>query len=372
MIVTALLYLTIQWTQSSVHSPVPPNWLIEGPKVLSETEYPNTALDALLVSRRSLVNLSTFCSTILIVHVCASRVTEARHRRKIKVPDGELSHVPRKESRRAYLYVLFTVSVTLWILCVKIALAEAKLGIWQGELIVRTDGKERCLTWCYRHAKRGSRGCLAVLSVHVVYRSSACASRFHPGRAYARLLRCDRFVHGDDEPHHRPRKASVHCIRELIVHDVIVDLACHDSVYQDLPPPDATTHLSGGTYSRVISHGIPSISPAVPFSSPGSTPSPQIKIPGRKAKATPSACARILCWDCAHSWGSHRTVGEVVPWRQRPVGVGDILATGREVAVDEARLARLLGCLRQHQRCRMESTACTFEAVSTPAYAGGT
>lgn len=100
--------------------------------MLSNNTYPRTALEALLVSRRSLISLSTFCSTILIVHVCASRITEARHRRKIKVPDGELSHVPRKEGRRAYLYVLFAVSVTLWILCVKIALAEAQLRIWQG------------------------------------------------------------------------------------------------------------------------------------------------------------------------------------------------------------------------------------------------
>lgn len=132
LIVTALLYLTIRWSQSSGDAPLPSNWLIESPSVLSNQEFPRTALDALLVTRRSLVSLSTFCSTILIVHVCASRITEARHRRKLKVPDGELSHVPRKESRRGYLYILFTVSVTLWILCVKIALGEARLGIWQG------------------------------------------------------------------------------------------------------------------------------------------------------------------------------------------------------------------------------------------------
>jgi dolichol kinase len=135
LIVTALLYLTIQWSQLSADPPLPANWLIETPTVLLNEGSPETALDALLVSRRSLVSLSTFCSTILIVHVCASRITEARHRRKIKVPDGELSHVPRKEARRGYLYVLFAVSVTLWILCVKIALAEAKLGIWQGTCV---------------------------------------------------------------------------------------------------------------------------------------------------------------------------------------------------------------------------------------------
>jgi dolichol kinase len=113
---------------------LPPEWLIEAPKVLSSRQPAVDAAHALLISRRNLVSLSTFCSTILIVHVCASRVTEARHRRKVQVPAGELSHVPRKESRRTYLYVLFTISVTLWILCVKIMLTEfVHLGIWQSE-----------------------------------------------------------------------------------------------------------------------------------------------------------------------------------------------------------------------------------------------
>lgn len=51
------------------------------------------------------------------------------------VPEGEVSSVPRKESRRTYLYILFTVSTTLWILCVRIVLKEAKLGIWQSACV---------------------------------------------------------------------------------------------------------------------------------------------------------------------------------------------------------------------------------------------
>ena len=96
---------------------------------------PITPLEALLLSRRYLVSLATFCATILLVHVSASWVTEARHRRRRVVPEGEISSVPRKEGRRTYLYVLFIISVTLWILCVRIALKEAKLGIWQSECL---------------------------------------------------------------------------------------------------------------------------------------------------------------------------------------------------------------------------------------------
>ncbi|KAH9936044.1 hypothetical protein B0H21DRAFT_758723 [Amylocystis lapponica] len=128
LISSALLYLTLQASTATPPSdPLSHTWLIEAPRVLGHMN----ALEALLLSRRNLVNLSTFCSTILIVHVCASWMTEARHRRKIQVPDGEVSSVPRKEGRRTYLYVLFTVSVSLWILCVRIAFSEAKIGIWQ-------------------------------------------------------------------------------------------------------------------------------------------------------------------------------------------------------------------------------------------------
>lgn len=129
-----MLYLAMRTVTDPAVEDSPSEWLIEPPRVLSNLQPALDAAHALLISRRHLVSLSTFCSTILIVHVCASRVTEARHRRRVQVPAGELNHVPRKESRRTYLYILFAVSVTLWILCVKIALTEfAKVGIWQGK-----------------------------------------------------------------------------------------------------------------------------------------------------------------------------------------------------------------------------------------------
>ena len=144
LITASLLYLTIQAINTG-KSLIPSTWLIEAPMVLKHSIAPYTAVEALLFSRRNLVNQATFCSTIVIVHVLSSWVTEARHRRKTVVPNGELSHVPRREGRRTYLYILFIVSVTLWNLCVKIALQELKLGIWQSTCFtnshsgVRTD-----------------------------------------------------------------------------------------------------------------------------------------------------------------------------------------------------------------------------------------
>ncbi|KAL6302467.1 hypothetical protein BKA93DRAFT_858087 [Sparassis latifolia] len=132
LVASALLYLSLQAASTSPPTdPLPPMWRIEPPKLLHHPEHPLSSLDALILSRRSVVSQATFCSTILFVHVCASWMTEARHRRKVQVPDGEVSSVPRRESLRTYLYTLFTCSVTLWILCVRIALSEMKLGIWQ-------------------------------------------------------------------------------------------------------------------------------------------------------------------------------------------------------------------------------------------------
>ncbi|EIW57386.1 dolichol kinase [Trametes versicolor FP-101664 SS1] len=132
LIAAALLYISLQLSSMDPPGdPLPGGWLVEPPMTLPQTAIPLTPLQASLRSRRILVSQSTFCATLLLVHVCASWVTEARHRRKLVVPEGEVSSVPRKEGRRTYLYILFAISVTLWILCVRIALEELRLGIWQ-------------------------------------------------------------------------------------------------------------------------------------------------------------------------------------------------------------------------------------------------
>ncbi len=132
LIAAAVLYISLaMYAANPLGDPIPPGWLVEAAMTLPNPANPVTALEALLLSRRYLVSQATFCATILLVHVSASWVTEARHRRKLVVPEGEISSVPRKDVLRTYLYILFAVSITLWILCVRIALKEAKLGIWQ-------------------------------------------------------------------------------------------------------------------------------------------------------------------------------------------------------------------------------------------------
>ncbi|KAI0635743.1 hypothetical protein C8Q77DRAFT_1216322 [Trametes polyzona] len=160
LISAALLYITLLLSSTDPPGdPLPSGWLVEPPMTLPQSANPLSPLQAVLRSRRYLVSQSTFCATLLLVHVCASWVTEARHRRKLVVPEGEVSSVPRKEGRRTYLYVLFTISVTLWILCVRIALEEMRLGIWQNmtyfDVVTSATFFQFSLYICVRLAHRG-------------------------------------------------------------------------------------------------------------------------------------------------------------------------------------------------------------------------
>lgn len=110
---------------------LPSTWLVEPPAALENVSYPGTAGEVLLVSRLNAVNLATLCSTVLLVHVCASFWAEYRASEGIGKPEGERRSVPRSEARKSWLYVLFTFSTTLAMLLVKALLADAVSPIWQ-------------------------------------------------------------------------------------------------------------------------------------------------------------------------------------------------------------------------------------------------
>ena len=90
LISAALLYISLTMASADPPGdPLPVDWRIEAPMTLPDSSV--TPLDALLLSRRYLVSQATFCATLLLVHVSASWVTEARHRKKRVVPEGEVS-----------------------------------------------------------------------------------------------------------------------------------------------------------------------------------------------------------------------------------------------------------------------------------------
>lgn len=111
---------------------MPSWWLIEPPAVLGKSPGELTAIQALVFSRRTMIQQSTFCSFILLAHLTASRLIEARHRAIVSTPEGERGSVPRKEGRRTWLYFQFTIFVTLSTLAIRSLFEVAEIRVWKG------------------------------------------------------------------------------------------------------------------------------------------------------------------------------------------------------------------------------------------------
>ncbi|KAG1734154.1 Fph type histidine kinase [Suillus lakei] len=133
MIALALLYSALRQVHSPSSDPnlLPPHWLIEAPSVLHNPRSPDSAIDALIQSRRGLVDYSTMCSFILLAQVCSSWVIETRYRGRPSVPEGERGSVPRSEMRRTWFYVLFTFGMTMLAITVRYLFALAEVPVWR-------------------------------------------------------------------------------------------------------------------------------------------------------------------------------------------------------------------------------------------------
>lgn len=128
IIAAAELYSSLK--SSSSGKLLPETWCIESLTILPQSPNSLTAAQALVLSRRNLLDLATLCSTLLLVHVCASWWKEASQRR-VGVPDTERASVPRSEMRRTWLYILFTFLVSMLMFGFRMVVGEAGWGIWQ-------------------------------------------------------------------------------------------------------------------------------------------------------------------------------------------------------------------------------------------------
>lgn len=112
---------------------LPAGWIIEAPAELHTTRSDVTAPQALLLSRFTLVNLSTLCSTVLLLHIYASCWFERRYSKSLNAKEGERTSVPRNEGRRALYYGLFTIAVSTVVSVTRVVLSRSGVGIWQRE-----------------------------------------------------------------------------------------------------------------------------------------------------------------------------------------------------------------------------------------------
>jgi dolichol kinase len=129
MLCTALRAAAAHAHDEPAFNPVPRAWRIEPPKVLAGGP---TALGALVAAGRNLVDLATLLAAILLAHVCASWWAEEWYRRRTAaLAEGERGTVPRKEGKKASLYVGFTLAVAAGVALLKAGAALAGLGLWQ-------------------------------------------------------------------------------------------------------------------------------------------------------------------------------------------------------------------------------------------------
>ncbi|KAF8150767.1 hypothetical protein B0H34DRAFT_801693 [Crassisporium funariophilum] len=131
LIASALLIASLsRYSNGGQPNELPAGWLIEAPVTLKNSQSRLPAAHAVLVSRYGLVDLSTFCSTILLFHVCASWWMEKGCVKEGNKPEGERASVPRSEGQRSSYYILFTLATSIAIVGLKIALNIYEFNLW--------------------------------------------------------------------------------------------------------------------------------------------------------------------------------------------------------------------------------------------------
>ena len=140
LIASALLHSSLHQKQTATPG-LDSFWRIEEPVVLPNSRTPLTALDAIIHSRRNLVDLATFCSTLLLSQVIASWIFEWKYSLKNNALEDERASVPRQEGRKVGLYVLFIFSTTFGALCIKALTLDTGLGIWQSTLLLFSSAR---------------------------------------------------------------------------------------------------------------------------------------------------------------------------------------------------------------------------------------
>lgn len=130
LIAAALLVSSLRLA-SNPSNPLPAAWLIEAPAELLGQNGNYTALEALVLSRYNLLDLSTFCSSILLLHVCASWWLESRYAESTSTLIGERRSVPRSEALRTWYYIVFTLATSVGAVILKAMFHHCGFGFWQ-------------------------------------------------------------------------------------------------------------------------------------------------------------------------------------------------------------------------------------------------
>jgi hypothetical protein len=142
-------------------------------------------------------------------------------------------------------------------------------------------------------------------------------------------------------------------------------MAGRDSLHPDLSPAHSTVVVSNCFDSRVTLDGYPPIPPSVPVKTHRKASGPSITFPQGEASSPPLVGVGLLWWCRPDHRRADWYVDEVVPRRERPVGVRGVISFGGKEDVESPGPRRVLGVDWNHQCCHVESTVGTLEKISS-------
>jgi hypothetical protein len=100
-------------------------WFIQHPNELTILEQPlEVMLDAIIKTRRNLIELCAMCSVLLLVHFLASKANRFRKDHSGDPASSQQTWLTESEIRRVWLYIGFTAVVTLGAIIVKLVLTN--------------------------------------------------------------------------------------------------------------------------------------------------------------------------------------------------------------------------------------------------------
>lgn len=306
---------------------LPRGWLIEAPRVLTKGRAPLSALEALILSRRGLIDYASLCSLILVVQILASSWYEARYRQRRSVSEGERGSVPRKEMLRTWLYTAFSFVLALVVLCLKFLFARHHVGIWQSE-------------WSFFDREFQSGYMFAPPLADIGYIEIVIGTVFYQFCLYVAL----RMAHGGFTLGELAlvafgglalgtevlglTRTKVSFNTRIMGAGVLndgEDMAKDDAFYQDVSSAYAPVNTPNCSHRWIPRHRIFALALAcfiTAYCSPSSAPPPFA--PG-EAKAQACACGRLLLWHRRHCCWAGWVMDMVEPWQARSMDLGHFL-----------------------------------------------
>jgi hypothetical protein len=187
--VAGMLYGTLISEYSS-NSLYPQGWLIEAPKYLHKSMGPIHPREALLNSRRNLVQLSTLCAFVLLTHICTSRLSKPN-----KAASTESERKTRK-GMRSWNLVCYVALISTMAVAFHVACDVMGLEIWKGwSKFQRKCFRSHLSTPRSLLLRRG--GNFLRLPVLRLCHDSSITWRFHPRRSGPGFLGMHGLIHGN-------------------------------------------------------------------------------------------------------------------------------------------------------------------------------